>query len=231
MNSSKAFLADVWLLNTLLLEVVEMLGSGSWSERNLMSELDKAEFCSPVRSIFVVICETCGWRSALELHLGPVTERNAVGCRVESILRHMPQCDQGMGNFGCAKEAQSRFREGNFFDFRSARTAPICRAYLIASCGVDVVQLLNHQRLVLLQPLEWFFMGPLQQWPSVGCRQSPKDIFIFKTLVSVTKSSKPMLSCTFFNCFLTKCLVNIVSSFRYFTSYFELIIKLLEFVF
>uniref|UniRef100_A0A1I7W976 Secreted protein n=1 Tax=Heterorhabditis bacteriophora TaxID=37862 RepID=A0A1I7W976_HETBA len=43
-------------------------------------------------------------------------------------------------------------------------------------------------------------------------------LFIFKALVSVTKSSKPMLSYAFVDGSLIKCLVNIASSFRYFTS-------------
>uniref|UniRef100_A0A1I7X0D6 Uncharacterized protein n=1 Tax=Heterorhabditis bacteriophora TaxID=37862 RepID=A0A1I7X0D6_HETBA len=88
----------------------------------------------------------------------------------------MLQCEQEMGGFSCSKEAQSRFRSGNFFDFCSARAAHICQTYLISSFGADVVQLLNHQRQLLLQPFEWFCMGPLQQWSSVGRRQSPKDV-------------------------------------------------------
>uniref|UniRef100_A0A1I7WFD2 Secreted protein n=1 Tax=Heterorhabditis bacteriophora TaxID=37862 RepID=A0A1I7WFD2_HETBA len=52
-------------------------------------------------------------------------------------------------------------------------------------------------------------------WSIARRRRRPH---LFKALVSVTKSSKSIPSCTFVDGSLTKCLVNIWTSFRYFTS-------------
>uniref|UniRef100_A0A1I7WLP5 Transmembrane protein 231 n=1 Tax=Heterorhabditis bacteriophora TaxID=37862 RepID=A0A1I7WLP5_HETBA len=49
---------------------------------------------------------------------------------------------------------------------------PFVELLLIFQFRANVEQLSN----VLLLPLEWFCMGPLQQWLSVGRRQSPKDV-------------------------------------------------------
>uniref|UniRef100_A0A1I7XSH2 Calponin-homology (CH) domain-containing protein n=1 Tax=Heterorhabditis bacteriophora TaxID=37862 RepID=A0A1I7XSH2_HETBA len=58
----------------------------------------------------------------------------------------------------------------------TTRAAPICRAFLISQFGATFEKLSNGQRLVLLQLLELFCVSPLRQWPSVGCRQSLRDV-------------------------------------------------------
>uniref|UniRef100_A0A1I7W960 Secreted protein n=1 Tax=Heterorhabditis bacteriophora TaxID=37862 RepID=A0A1I7W960_HETBA len=67
-------------------------------------------------NFYRVIFETRGWALSwrriglfrltnfLVLQLGPPTAHNAVVCRMESIFRHMSQCDQEMGRFCYAKE-------------------------------------------------------------------------------------------------------------------------------
>uniref|UniRef100_A0A1I7X5R7 Uncharacterized protein n=1 Tax=Heterorhabditis bacteriophora TaxID=37862 RepID=A0A1I7X5R7_HETBA len=47
---------------------------------------------------------------------------------------------------------------------------------IVKACTSNVEQLPNGQRSVPLQSLKLFCVGPLQQWPSVSCRQSPKDV-------------------------------------------------------
>uniref|UniRef100_A0A1I7W9I5 Uncharacterized protein n=1 Tax=Heterorhabditis bacteriophora TaxID=37862 RepID=A0A1I7W9I5_HETBA len=80
--------------------------------------------------------------------------------------------------------------------------------------GANVGKLLIDQRLVR------FYNDP--QLASSIAKGRPR-LLIFKALVSVTKSLKPMSSCTFVDGSLAKCLVNIANSFRCFAFHFELI--------
>ncbi|GFW34515.1 hypothetical protein TNCV_1463661 [Trichonephila clavipes] len=70
----------------------------------------------------------------------------------------MSHCNQEMDHF-CREEAQKRFISKKKFSFRSAREKPICETF-----SSNVKQLLNGQRLVLLQPSSSSMSSPLRNF-------------------------------------------------------------------
>uniref|UniRef100_A0A1I7WUV3 Transmembrane protein n=1 Tax=Heterorhabditis bacteriophora TaxID=37862 RepID=A0A1I7WUV3_HETBA len=66
----------------------------------------------------------------------------------------------------------------------------------------------------LLSSFAWVRFNDGTQLAVVNRQKTSAILLIFKELVSVTKSSKLMLSCTFVDASLAKCLVNIASSFH-----------------
>lgn len=129
------------------------------------------------------------------------------------VTYHMIKRKKKMDKFCCL--IQSRFRNGELLSFGLCSMNLL--GFLFSQSSTNLKQLLNSQHLILLQPLEFFFV--LIHFNHCFQLVVKSSTLIFKALIPI-RFLVLMSRCTFIDSTLTRWLVNI--SFYCFPSYFAL---------
>lgn len=150
-----------------------------------------------------------------------VTAWNVISCHIEFIFFNMSQCEQQM-NCSCAIWAKQS-RLCSFFFFLSSSWHLFC----LFLFGADDEQLLNGQYLELFLYVH-FNNGPNCLSVAEGYWQS---LWPLRLSSPIQKVFDLVLSYTFIDSSLTKCLIDIANNFQFYIPFSTPTIKFLKFTF